>query len=230
MSTTVKTYVSATGRDWLLPLYDPFTKLLGVEVLHRRLIDQAAISPGARVLEIGCGTGNLAISTKRLNPAAEVVGIDPDPKARARAYRKTQRSGVTVQFDLGFAEELPYPDASFDRVLSAFMFHHLQPAAKKLALAEVRRVLKPGGSLHLVDFAEGKHSPSGHLARLLHAHRDVQVLRVPSHESRFHHAILALMQEAGFADSREIDHQVVILGRIAYYRATLPTSSMQTAA
>jgi ubiquinone/menaquinone biosynthesis C-methylase UbiE len=58
---TKKTYVPAMGRDWLLPFFDPFTKLLGVETSHRKLINQAAISSGHRVLEIGCGTGNLAI-------------------------------------------------------------------------------------------------------------------------------------------------------------------------
>jgi ubiquinone/menaquinone biosynthesis C-methylase UbiE len=218
MQTGEKPYVSAAGRDWLLPLYDPFTKLLGVGASHRRLIDQAAISPGHRILEIGCGTGNSAILVKLLNPGAEIVGIDPDPKALARARRKTQRAGVTVQFDLGYSEELPYPDASFDKVLSAFMFHHLQPAAKSLALRQVRRVLKPGGSLHLVDFAEGKH-PSGRLLAGLFRTRL---------ESRFHHSVLVLMEEAGFPDSREVVHRAVILGRLAFYAASLPASSMPT--
>ena len=75
MRTTGKTYVSAAGKDRLLPFYDTFTKLLGVQAFHRKLIDQAAISSGHRVLEIGCGTGNLAILAKRLNPAAGGVNI-----------------------------------------------------------------------------------------------------------------------------------------------------------
>jgi ubiquinone/menaquinone biosynthesis C-methylase UbiE len=151
---TRKTYLPAAGKDWLLPLYDPFTKVLGVEASHRKLINQAGISPGHRVLEIGCGTGNLAILVKRLNPASQVVAIDPDPKALARARRKSERRGATIQFDEGFAEELPYPDASFDRVFSAFMLHHVKPDAKALSLQEAFRVLKPGGSLHLADFDE----------------------------------------------------------------------------
>ena len=134
MHATAKTYLPAAGKDWLLPFYDPFTKVLGVEASHRKLINQASISPGHRVLEIGCGTGNLAILVKRLNPASQVLGIDPDPKALARAHRKAQRREVTIQFDQGFAEELPYPDALFDRVLSAFMLHHVRPDAKPLSL------------------------------------------------------------------------------------------------
>ena len=74
MHATRKTYLPAAGKAWLLPLYDPFTKVLGVEASHRELINQAGINPGQRVLEIGCGTGNLAILVKRLNPASPVVG------------------------------------------------------------------------------------------------------------------------------------------------------------
>jgi ubiquinone/menaquinone biosynthesis C-methylase UbiE len=69
MHVSRKTHLPAAGKDWLLPFYDPLTKLLGVEASHRKLINQAAVSPSHRVLEIGCGTGNLAILIKRLNPA-----------------------------------------------------------------------------------------------------------------------------------------------------------------
>jgi len=161
MRTTRKTYLSAAGKDWLLPFYDPFTRLLGIEAVHNKLIRQAAIRPGHRILEIGCGTGNLAILAKKLNPATEIVGIDPDPKALARARQKAQQSKAILQFDSGFSEELPYPDASFDRVLSAFMLHHVKPERKPLALREAFRLLKPDGSLHLVDLKEGQHRAGG---------------------------------------------------------------------
>jgi ubiquinone/menaquinone biosynthesis C-methylase UbiE len=150
MHVTRKTYLPAAGKDWLLPFYDPFTKLFGVEAAHRRLIKQATISPDNRVLEIGCGTGNLSILLKRLNPAVQVVGIDPDRKALARARRKAQQRGAAIQFDQGFSEELPYPDASFDKVFSAFMLHHVRPDAKSASLREAFRVIKPRGSLHLL--------------------------------------------------------------------------------
>ena len=218
-----KTYLSAAGKDWLLPFYDPFTRLLGVEAVHGKLIRQAAISSGHRVLEIGCGTGNLAILANRLNPAAEVVGIDPDPKALARARRKAQRSRASLQFDPGFSEELPYPDASFDRVLSAFMLHHVHPDAKLLAIREARRVLKPGGSLHLVDFEEGQHRADGFhgfLASIVHSR----------HGSSSQHIVLGLMRDAGFEGCQEVAHETTILGRIVYYKAIRPPSSPPTAA
>jgi ubiquinone/menaquinone biosynthesis C-methylase UbiE len=86
-----------------------------------------------------------------------VVGLDPDPKALAIAKRKAQRAGLAIQLDQGFSDGLPYPDASFDRVFSSLMFHHLKAEEKAATLREVRRVLRPGGSLHLLDFGP----PSG---------------------------------------------------------------------
>ena len=211
-----KDYLPAMGHDHrLLPLYDLLYRLLGIASVHRPLVDQAGIRPDHRVLEIGCGTGNLALLAKRLHPDAEVVGLDPDPKALARARRKAGRKALSVRLDLGFAQELPYPDASFDRVLSAFMFHHLGPDDKEKALREVRRVLKPGGSLHLLDLGGAKASSHGFLARLSYRHgrlRDNLEDRIPT-----------LMREAGLAEATEVAHRVTkVWGRITYYRATVP--------
>ena len=80
-----RTYLPAAGRDWRLPLYDPFVKLLGGDAARRVLLDQAGLRPGQRVLDVGCGTGTLATLIKQLHPEVEVVGLDPDPKALARA-------------------------------------------------------------------------------------------------------------------------------------------------
>jgi len=200
------------GRDRLLPLYDPLQRLLGMGLVHRWLVDQARIKPEQRVLEIGCGTGNLAILVKRLHPGAEVVGIDPDPKALARAQRKAGREALSVQLDRGFAEELPYPDGSFDRVLSALMFHHLGPEEQEKSLDEARRVLKPGGSLHLLDFGGAKVRSAGFLARLHHRGERLR--------NNLGDRIPTLMGEAGFADPTEVASRGTIAGRLTYYRAS----------
>ncbi len=209
-----KPYLPGFGHGRLLPLYDPLQRLLGFESYHRQLVDQADILPGYRVLEVGCGTGNLAILAKRLHPGAQVVGLDPDPGALARARRKAEREALSVLLDRGFAEELPYPDASFDRVLSAFMFHHLGPEEKAKMLRETRRVLRPGSSLHLVDFGGEKMRSDGFLARLSH--------RSDRLRDNFGDRIPTLMREAGFATPTEIAHRVTIIGRITYYRAAVP--------
>src|SRR6516165_12517193 len=149
MSETSRTYLPAAGRDWALPLYDPFVKLLGGDAARAALLEQAALRAGHRVLDIGCGTGTLAVLIKRRYPEVEVVGLDPDPKALARAARKAQRAALSIQLDQGFSDELPYPEGSFDRVFSSFMFHHVRADQREKTLHEAWRVLRPGGSLHL---------------------------------------------------------------------------------
>jgi ubiquinone/menaquinone biosynthesis C-methylase UbiE len=216
MEETQRIYLPAFGHEWLLPLYDPVMKLLGIDAAHRQLLDQANIQPGHRVLEIGCGTGNLAILAKRLHPKAEIIGLDPDPKALARARRKAEREALSLQLDRGFSDMLQYPNGSFDHVLSAFMFHHLlKPDDKIKTLLEVRRVLRLGGSLHLLDFGGRADQAGGFLARLLHRTerlRDNSGDRIPS-----------LMREAGFEDPTEVAHRILTIRvRVAYYQASAP--------
>src|SRR5262249_2368804 len=104
-----------------------------------------------------------------LYPEVDIVGLDPDPKALARAKRKAKRSALSIRLDQGFSRELPYPEASFDRVLSTFMFHHLPVDERETTLCEVRRVLRPGGSFHMLDFAGAEASGHGPLARYFHS-------------------------------------------------------------
>src|SRR5216683_4871144 len=139
-----RSYLPAMGKRWLLPLYDPLLKLLGVDKSKRRLIEQATIQNGFRVLDIGCGTGSLAVLIKRMHPEVEVIGVDPDPAALSVSKPKANRAGLSIEFDRGFADHMPYADASFDRVFSSFMFHHLAADEKSATLAEIRRVLKSG--------------------------------------------------------------------------------------
>ena len=210
MSEVERTYLPAAGRDWALPFYDPFVKLLGGDSARRALLDQARLGPGHFVLDIGCGTGTLAVLLKRIHPGVEVVGIDPDPKALARARRKAERA-ASIRFDQAFSDSLPYPEASFDRVFSSFMFHHLPADEKEKTLREVRRVLKPGGSLHLLDFAGAELSRNGFL-RLFHSSHRLS----DNSEER----ILALLRQAGFTDGQKLaDRTLFFIIRIAYFRA-----------
>lgn len=206
-------FLPGMGKDWLLPLYDPFTRLIGVESAHRKLAEQAELESAERVLEIGCGTGNLALLVMRLRPHVEVVGLDPDPKAIARAHRKARRAGLTLKLDRGFADQLPYPDASFDRVLSSLMFHHLDAGLRVASLREILRVLRPDGSLHLMDFGGDSHHLHGlaRLGRRSNALRDNWNDRIP-----------ALMREAGFSDPAKTGQLNKHIGQLTYYRATRP--------
>jgi len=217
MEDTQRIYLPAASHDWLLPLYDPLTKLFGIDSAHKQLLDQADIRPGQRILEIGCGTGNLTMLVKRLYPTTEVIGLDPDPKALARAQRKAERERLSIKFDRGFSEALPYTDGSFDHVLSAFMFHHLANLdTKTKTLLDARRVLKSGGSVHLLDFGGGTTGRTeGFLEHILH--------RTERLQDNTAERVFALMSEVGFTDPAEVAHRrVMIFGRVTCYRASSP--------
>ena len=211
MMESSRTYLPAAGHDWLLPLYDPIVKLLGGDAARKALLDQAVVLPDHRVLEIGCGTGTLAIQIKKLHPQVEVIGLDPDPKALARARRKAARAAVSIQFDTGFAGELPYPDASFHRVFSSFMFHHLPADEKRKTLSEVRRVLRPGGELHMLDFEGPEDGAHSFLAHLLHSNERLK--------DNSQATVLGLIRHAGFADAQKVGRRTMLFGVAAYYRA-----------
>ena len=209
-----RSYLPAAGRDWALPLYDPLVKLLGAEGAKRTLVDQAALHNGHRVLDVGCGTGTLATLIKVTHPESEVTGLDPDPNALARGRQKAERAVVAIRFEQGFADELPYPDASFDRVFSSFMFHHLPAGRREKTLGELRRVLAPGGSLHLLDFERARPS-DGFLARWLHSSHHL--------DENFEARILALMRNTGFVGSGKVLSGTLLFGllHLGYYRASV---------
>lgn len=214
MTHTGRTFVPAAGKRWRLPFYDLMTRVMGADAARAPLVEQAAARPRDRVLEIGCGTGSLLLVVKRMQPGAEVVGLDPDAAALEIARRKARRAGASVQLDQGFADELPYPDASIDRVLSSFMFHHLSREVKEKTLREVARVLKPGGSFHMVDFGGPSSGHRGFLARRIHSHQHLR----DNDEAR----VLEMMRGAGLADPRVTGRRAGHLGGMVYYQASAP--------
>jgi ubiquinone/menaquinone biosynthesis C-methylase UbiE len=131
--------------------------LLGRERAFRdRLVELARLVPGASVLDVGCGTGSLAIAAKRhVGPTGTVHGIDASTEMVAGARKKASRAGVAVTFTNAVVEELPFPAGHFDVVLSTLMLHHLPRAARERCAREIRRVLKPGGRVLVVDFGGG---------------------------------------------------------------------------
>ena len=220
--TEERDFLPAMGRPGLLAFYDPFSRLLGARDAHWPLVAQAGIEPGQTVLEIGTGTGSVLLLVARVAPDATVIGLDPDPEALAVAGRKLRRAGVPARLDRGYADRLPYPDGSVDRVLSSFMLHHLQPDAQQAALREVRRVLAPGGRLHLVDF-DG--APSGPVGRLLRVGRGHGHGQGQGHGQGHGHAqpafvpVLEVLAGAGFTDATVLGHGRNRVGRFVFYRA-----------
>jgi ubiquinone/menaquinone biosynthesis C-methylase UbiE len=133
--------------------------------LQRRITDLAQFQPGETVLDVGCGTGTLALEAyAHVGVKGRVSGIDPGPKQIARARSKAGRADLPIDFQVGVIEQLAFPDQSFDVVLSTFMMHVLPDDLKRQGLAEIARVLKPGGRLVIADFAH-KQERTGQAAR-----------------------------------------------------------------
>ncbi len=148
-------------------------------VLRESMLRMARLQPGESVLDVGCGTGTLAIAAKRqVGPTGTVHGADASPEMIARAEKKARKAGVEVGFERAIAEALPFPDAHFDAVLSTLMLHHLPRAARQQCASEMRRVLKPGGRALAVDFGGAARKKGGLLARFHrhHGHVDLRDL------------------------------------------------------
>jgi demethylmenaquinone methyltransferase/2-methoxy-6-polyprenyl-1,4-benzoquinol methylase/phosphoethanolamine N-methyltransferase len=138
------------------PYYDRIMKLmfLGRErALREMTVRLVSLGPGDKVLEVGCGTGTLALMAKQhAGSEGEVVGIDASPEALDIARDKAAQAGMSVTFQHALMEDIPYPDDQFDVVLSCFMLDHLpDDDARCQGLAEVYRVLKPGGRLLIMN-------------------------------------------------------------------------------
>jgi len=169
--------------------YDLGSKLLSFgrdKAIRAKALELAAIQPGEKVLDVGCGTGTLAIAASQA--AGEVHGIDPSPEMIELAEKKAARGGRNVRFQAGVIEALPYPDGEFDLVLSTLMLHHLPDDVKRKGFTEVLRVLKPGGRFLAVDFGSSTDSFLGHLLALLghrHGHVNAENLATTLRESGF---------------------------------------------
>jgi ubiquinone/menaquinone biosynthesis C-methylase UbiE len=110
----------------------------------------SGLPQGGTVVDVGCGTGTFAIALAAARPDAEVIGVDGDPEilAVARAKRAAER----VSWRQGLAGELDMPAASADAVVMSLLLHHLDAPAKRSALEDARRILRPGGVLHVADW------------------------------------------------------------------------------
>lgn len=154
--------------------------------LRQRTVALARLQPGEQVLDVGCGTGSLAMKVARIvDTTGRVVGIDPGTEQIARARAKAARRHMPIEFQVGVIEQLPFPDQTLDVVLSTLMMHHLPAGLKRQGLAEIARVLKPGGRLVIADFTHPKE-------------RQGQAARFHAGGSGLHE-LAALVEEAGFS-------------------------------
>lgn len=150
-------YVLALSWRALTPMYDALVEgPMSALRLRKVLLDQLCDVDNKRILDVGCGTGTLATMLKRRFPSADVVALDGDPEILDIACSKAKEFGVPIQFQQGMSFDLPFPDGSFDGVLSSLMLHHLVREDKQKTAAEVYRVMRSGGRLLVLDFAESR--------------------------------------------------------------------------
>lgn len=213
-------YIPPLRYGWLTPIYDPLLRRLTPELaLKRRLVDQAHIERGHRVLDLGSGTGTLAILIKQTNPGAEVAGLDADPEALTLSETKAAAAGAEVRFDHGLAYRLPYVRNSFDRVVSSLVFHHLSPENKRATLQEVFRVLRPGGEVHILDFGQ----PHSALARLV----SVVMRRLEETADLIEGVLPEMLRQAGFIEVEETARQMTIFGTLSLYKGQKPAPPVE---
>lgn len=172
--------------------YDPVVSLLTLgrrAQLRQATAALAGMQPGEHVLEVGCGTGDVALAASiHVGENGRVVGIDAAPEMIAVAHTKAAQAGKDVTFQVGVIEALAFSDATFDVVLSSLMMHHLPDDLKREGLGEIARVLKPGGRLLIVDMKR----PTSRVGRMLtnlamhgHLERGIQDLPPMLHAAGF---------------------------------------------
>jgi ubiquinone/menaquinone biosynthesis C-methylase UbiE len=148
-------YIPALSFKWLTPLYDWVLRfIIHEQTFKRRLAIQTDGHPGERVLDLGCGTGTLTVMLKTAYPGIDLVGLDGDPEVLKIAAEKAKTQGVNIEWKQAMAFALPFPDNSFDKVVTSLMVHHLTLENKLQAFKEVHRVLKPGGIFLLLDLGK----------------------------------------------------------------------------
>jgi ubiquinone/menaquinone biosynthesis C-methylase UbiE len=195
---------AAARYDFLVWLFT-----LGREwALRETVLSFANLKAGEAVLDVGCGTGSLAIAAKRhVGATGTVHGIDASPEMLARAGKKAAKTGLEVSFRNGAAQALPFADGQFDAVLSTLMLHHLPRTARQQCVGEMRRVLKPGGRALVVDFGGSADRDRGLLAHF-HRHGHVKLGE-----------IVASLGDAGFAI---VDSGAVGFRNLQFVRASAP--------
>ncbi len=206
-------YIPALGHRRLTPFYDLVLRwVFREDVFKRRLVQLVDPRPGQRVLDIGCGTATLTIMLKQAQPAAEVVGLDGDPEVLAIGRAKAAEAGVELTLEHGLATTLPYPDASFDLVVTSLMLHHLDTVDKERALAEAGRALRPGGVLYVLDIGEARGAAGRLLAPV--------VRRLERAADNVDGKIPRMLRAAGLTQIVEVERFSALFGLITIQRAS----------
>lgn len=214
-------YTPALGYERLTPLYDLAVALLTREPLWRGiLVSQISPNPCDRILDVGCGTGTLAIQLKSKAPDVNVVGLDPDPSVISRAQRKASKTSLNIDWKVGFLDEpISKSLGKFTKVVSSLVLHQTPMEEKRRILCLAHSLLKPGGTLHIADYG---HQRSW-LMRTLFRNTVQRIDGITDTQPNADGVLLDLMKSAGFIDVRETSQLSTPTGSISVYRAKAGT-------
>ena len=218
--TEEQSFTPALGYPRLTPLYDVAIASLTRERIWRdALVHSIRPTSGDRILDVGCGTGSLALKLKKLAPSASVFGLDPDPQVLARASKKAQQDSLVVDWREGFlTAEFVTAIRPMNKVVSSLVLHQTPVDEKRRILALIGQVLEPGGTLHIADYGLQRTTLMRTLFR-----RTVQAIdgtedTAPNADGK----LLEYMREAGFESVAELKVVPTPTGSISIYRAQSP--------
>lgn len=207
--------IPALSYSWLTPAYDLITRLITRESTFKgRLVKQAQIGKGQRVLDLGCGTATLTILIKQAYPDSEVIGLDSDSRIIRIARTKVRQARLDVKLNRGTAIALPYSDGSFDRVLSSLFFHHLATESKMRALKEIWRILRPGGELHIVDLGAPQNFGMYLISLIMR--------QLEETSDNIKGLLPKMIEKTGFVQVEEFPPQMTLFGTLSFLKAKKP--------
>ncbi|ORW96448.1 class I SAM-dependent methyltransferase [Mycolicibacter terrae] len=205
-------FTPALGRLAPARFFDYVVALTRERLWRGLTVKHLAPQPGDAILDVGCGTGSLALLAARAQPQATVVGLDPDPEVLAVARDKDTQGRVRWLTGMGDALVDAVGAESMDAVMSSLVLHQCPVPVKRAVLASMFAVLRPGGRLVIADYGLQR-------TRLMRtAFRIVQIADGKTDTQPNADGVLPeLISNAGFADVREAEVVPTITGSISIY-------------
>ncbi|WP_409428992.1 methyltransferase domain-containing protein [Mycobacterium sp. SMC-11] len=213
-----ETFTPALGRLAPARFFDYVVALTRERLWRGLTVMHLAPRPGDTILDVGCGTGSLALLAARVEPQANIVGLDPDPEILAVARQKDaeSESAGRVRWVTGMGDDLvaSVGAESMDGVMSSLVLHQCPMDVKRAILASMFAVLRPGGRLVIADFG-WQRTPLMRLAFRFVQFADGKTDTQPNADG----VLPKLISAAGFTEVREADVVATINGTISVYTA-----------
>ncbi|MEU6560448.1 class I SAM-dependent methyltransferase [Nocardia nova] len=210
------TFTPALGRFAPVGFYDSVVALTRERLWRALAVMYVAPRPGELIVDVGCGTGSSTLLVARVEPRANIVGVDPDPAVLAAARRKGEAAGAAVRWCEGMGDRLTEVSGpgTVDTVLSSLVLHQCPLAVKRAILASMYEVLRPGGRLVIADYGR-QRTPLMRTAFRIVQFADGKADTQPNADG----VLPDLMCDTGFHDVREAEVVSTVSGSVSIYVA-----------